>query len=142
MIATTKDMSGSRRTSAHVSNLGFFLVLPPLLLIDSSVNAFRSYRYVDFLNSGEAESDQVVESEGIDVVTDFLEQPLDHFDFEWSKRINATLRQRFFYSDRHVDDGPNLPTFAFLCVGGEGPALNARVLIDSVHCSGDMLELA
>ena len=32
--------------------------------------------------------------------------------------------------------------FAFLCVGGEGPSLTKNVLIDSVHCSGDMLELA
>ena len=34
------------------------------------------------------------------------------------------------------------PTYAFLCVGGEGPSLDESVLIDSVHCSGDMLELA
>ena len=27
-------------------------------------------------------------------------------------------------------------------VGGEGPSLDESVLIDSVHCSGDMLELA
>lgn len=33
-------------------------------------------------------------------------------------------------------------TFVFLCVGGEGPSLTNHVLIDSVHCSGDMLELA
>lgn len=34
------------------------------------------------------------------------------------------------------------PSLAFLCVGGEGPALDKSVLVDSVHCSGDMLELA
>ena len=32
--------------------------------------------------------------------------------------------------------------FAFLCVGGEGPALDASVLVDSVHCTGDMIETA
>ncbi|KAL7564466.1 hypothetical protein ACA910_001560 [Epithemia clementina (nom. ined.)] len=33
-------------------------------------------------------------------------------------------------------------TYAFLCVGGEGPSLDESVLVDSVHCTGDMIELA
>eukprot|EP00551_Chaetoceros_affinis_P005647 CAMPEP_0203675076 /NCGR_PEP_ID=MMETSP0090-20130426/18650_1 /ASSEMBLY_ACC=CAM_ASM_001088 /TAXON_ID=426623 /ORGANISM="Chaetoceros affinis, Strain CCMP159" /LENGTH=660 /DNA_ID=CAMNT_0050541133 /DNA_START=40 /DNA_END=2019 /DNA_ORIENTATION=- len=33
-------------------------------------------------------------------------------------------------------------TFAFLCVGGEGPDLTPNVLLNSVHCTGDMIELA
>jgi len=34
------------------------------------------------------------------------------------------------------------PTLAFVCMGGEGPALTKSVLVDSVHCTGDMIELA
>jgi serine protease 16 len=40
------------------------------------------------------------------------------------------------------DTSDSKDTFVFLCVGGEGPSLTKKVLIDSVHCTGDMLELA
>ena len=33
-------------------------------------------------------------------------------------------------------------TVSFLCVGGEGPSLDPSVLVDSIHCTGDMIELA
>ena len=82
----------------------------------------------------------------------------------------TSLQQRYFYSERYISptirepasgkDSPNVrgsadsdrierrkkekssTTFAFLCVGGEGPSLTKHVLLDSVHCTGDMLELA
>jgi pimeloyl-ACP methyl ester carboxylesterase len=114
-----------------------------LLLIAQVVTGFRSYRFKDLLNSPpDISNEEVPDSNSADVVTDYLEQPLDHFDDHWSTRVNASLRQQFFYSGRHVNDTANLPTYAFLCVGGEGPALSVHVLINSVHCSGDMLELA
>lgn len=79
-----------------------------------------------------------------------------------------TLRQRYFYSARYAycksDSEPEPETepetetkqsykgtgkapssnnaYVFLCVGGEGPSLDKSVLLDSVHCSGDMIELA
>mmetsp|Transcript_4259 Transcript_4259/g.7092 ORF Transcript_4259/g.7092 Transcript_4259/m.7092 type:complete len:476 (+) Transcript_4259:77-1504(+) len=72
-----------------------------------------------------------------------MEQPIDHSDPLNANSINATLLQRYFYSDRHVMMHEEmLPTYAFLCVGGEGPAMDKSVLVDSVHCTGDMLELA
>ena len=85
----------------------------------------------------------------------FIEQPLDHFNHFKSSDVSSdrkdveTLQQRFFYSGRFVSPSENIlssasksTTFAFLCVGGEGPSLTKHVLLDSVHCSGDMLELA
>ena len=73
----------------------------------------------------------------------WFEQRLDHF-----RSDPRTFSQRFFYSNKyvHTDDGNKDSTsykeYAFLCCGGEGPDLDASVLVDSVHCSGDMLELA
>ena len=67
----------------------------------------------------------------------FLVQRLDHF----APSQEHVLMQRYFYSDRLVDPSKELQ-YAFLCVGGEGPAMDKSVLVDSVHCSGDMLELA
>lgn len=129
-------------TSRH--RLSFRWLL--LLLIAEVANAFRSYRFKDVQyphdDSATDNNIVVVDAEDNDVVTGFLEQPLDHFDDSWSEHVNATLLQRYFYTNRHVSAAPNLPTYAFLCVGGEGPALSAHALIDSVHCSGDMLELA
>lgn len=75
----------------------------------------------------------------------FLEQPLDHFSTDYMNKFpNASLHQRYFYSSRYVSQKNEsyVPTYAFLCVGGEGPYLDKSVLIDSVHCTGDMLELA
>lgn len=115
-----------------------------LVVFAEVVSGFRPYRFKDLLNPPEVSTEGVAELQGADteVVIDFLEQPLDHFDDRRSKRVNASLMQQFFYSGRHVNSTANLPTYAFLCVGGEGPALSVRVLINSVHCSGDMLELA
>jgi hypothetical protein len=60
-------------------------------------------------------------------------QRLDHFD----RQVTKTWQQRSFQNDTFFDGtGP-----VFLCVGGEGPPLDASVLIASVHCN-DMVELA
>mmetsp|Transcript_8248 Transcript_8248/g.18591 ORF Transcript_8248/g.18591 Transcript_8248/m.18591 type:complete len:596 (-) Transcript_8248:134-1921(-) len=75
-----------------------------------------------------------------DVQTKWIEQPLDHFRLSDGRSFS----QRYFVSHRHVRPTPSASssTYAFLCVGGEGPALDKSVLVDSVHCTGDMLELA
>jgi thymus-specific serine protease len=77
-------------------------------------------------------------------------------------RQDRTFPQRYFYSNRFVDNSTNnrseidssngcgAPTnrmvrsveVAFVCVGGEGPPLDSSVLVDSVHCTGDMLSTA
>ena len=45
-------------------------------------------------------------------------------------------------TNQHYDGRDHKNVFAFLCVGGEGPSLTKHVLTDSVHCTGDMIELA
>jgi hypothetical protein len=73
----------------------------------------------------------------------WFQQRLDHF-----RSDSRTFSQRYFYSDQYVYSNSNntdrtgAKTYAFLCCGGEGPDLDESVLVDSVHCSGDMLELA
>ena len=63
----------------------------------------------------------------------YFTQRLDHFDGS----VNGTFQQRYFLNATYfTEDGP-----VFLCVGGEGPALDASVLYHSVHCS-DATELA
>lgn len=60
-------------------------------------------------------------------------QRLDHFD----RQVTKTWQQRSFQNDTFFNgSGP-----VFICVGGEGPALDASVLKASVHCN-DMVELA
>lgn len=84
-----------------------------------------------------------------DVKELYITQRLDHFD----RTNEATYQQRYFVSYRHhitinghkkktPDAQAELPIISLLCVGGEGPGFDNSVLIDSVHCSGDMLELA
>eukprot|EP00581_Thalassiosira_minuscula_P008095 CAMPEP_0183706090 /NCGR_PEP_ID=MMETSP0737-20130205/3006_1 /TAXON_ID=385413 /ORGANISM="Thalassiosira miniscula, Strain CCMP1093" /LENGTH=285 /DNA_ID=CAMNT_0025933399 /DNA_START=10 /DNA_END=863 /DNA_ORIENTATION=+ len=88
-----------------------------------------------------------------DVQTLYYEQTLDHFsqdskdDGETNKE-EETFRQRYFYSGRYVhsndDSNSNSKNkaIAFLCIGGEGPSLTTAVLVNSVHCTGDMIGLA
>ena len=94
-----------------------------------------------------------------DVQELYITQKLDHFD----PLSTATYQQRYFVSYRYnsADDGrlrldagngknvtsrstslKGATVINFLCVGGEGPGFDKSVLVDSVHCSGDMLELA
>ncbi|KAG7368497.1 serine carboxypeptidase S28 [Nitzschia inconspicua] len=72
-----------------------------------------------------------------DVQELYMTQPLDHFD----ATNEATYQQRYFVSYRH-DQSSSLPILNLLCVGGEGPGFDKSVLVDSVHCTGDMLEVA
>jgi serine protease 16 len=94
---------------------------------------------------GNALGDSVVGEDGDDVKELYITQRLDHFD----TTNEATFQQRYFVSYRHHSDGSSngnasqrLPIISLLCTGGEGPGFTKSVLIDSVHCSGDMLELA
>lgn len=77
-----------------------------------------------------------------DIQSLFLTQTLDHFTDD-----DATFQQRYFYTDRYIhkdsnSSNKNRKSAAFLCIGGEGPSLSSHVLVDSVHCTGDMLGLA
>ncbi len=103
----------------------------------SAVTASESTR----LNLGRTieSDDSVAEGDGDDVKEFYITQQLDHFD----ALNDATFQQRYFVSYRHQSEsGSDLPTISLLCVGGEGPGFTKSVLVDSVHCSGDMLELA
>jgi hypothetical protein len=118
--------------------LGFLLVLV-CSGIPSTV-ALSSTRLVDILNEKDKPKDKeelVDESYAEDVREAYLTQSLDHFRLEDPR----TYQQRYFTSDRYVN-AKATREYAFLCVGGEGPALTKAVLVDSVHCTGDMLETA
>lgn len=85
------------------------------------------------------DNDSLVGGDGDDVKEFYITQRLDHFD---ATNV-ATFQQRYFVSYRHQSDSEvRLPVISLLCVGGEGPGFTKSVLIDSVHCSGDMLEFA
>jgi pimeloyl-ACP methyl ester carboxylesterase len=79
-----------------------------------------------------------------DVQELYLTQSLDHFRLEDAR----TYPQRYFYTNRYVRtnneyvNATSRREYAFLCVGGEGPALTKAVLVNAVHCTGDMLETA
>ena len=88
-----------------------------------------------------------------DVQELYVTQKLDHMTID---STTSTFQQRYFYSSRYVNTSQQQqqqqhirattkqqpPTYAFLCMGGEGPNMHKSVLVDSVHCTGDMLELA
>ncbi len=85
-----------------------------------------------------------------DVQTLTFDQRLDHFSQE-NNNDYETFKQRYFYTSRYVHTeeenfggsvNTKRNTISFLCVGGEGPSLDPSVLVDSVHCTGDMIELA
>jgi hypothetical protein len=138
--------------------------LPSLLALYAvcKTSAIQPFRAIDVLNQfessghvlvsgnhsgnqgiGSSRKSKVTSSDNEEVQELYLEQLLDHFSQE-EGASNGTFRQKYFYSSRHAQaiTRPNAPVYAFLCVGGEGPSLDESVLIDSVHCSGDMLELA
>lgn len=86
--------------------------------------------------------------EDSDVETLYFDQNLDHFSED-----PTTFHQRYFYTSRYVhpvgvpqdkdnEKENNKKVLAFLCVGGEGPSIDISVLVNSVHCTGDMIELA
>ena len=91
------------------------------------------------------------------VATLYFDQRLNHFpDTNDTSGNNptktTTFKQRYFYSSRYVNSSSKDDTnknntkkksaVAFLCVGGEGPSMDTSVLINSVHCTGDMIGLA
>ena len=90
-----------------------------------------------------------------DVETHHINQPLDHFSRDDEEKSSNTFKQRYFYTSRYVrpteedadetderTEEEEKKVLAFLCVGGEGPSLDESVLVDSVHCTGDMIGLA
>jgi serine protease 16 len=110
-----------------------------LLLSQPVVDGIYDYRYRDFLQRKNKEQQQVLtKTRDIgDVEELYLSQRLDHFDHNNA----ATFQQRYVATNRYIIDDP-VSEFTFLCVGGEGPGFDKTVLVDSVHCTGDMLELA
>lgn len=127
------------------------LLLLPLLLSPTLIAGLQPYRYRDLSSSihqaGEdndappadgGREDETEDDPGHDDVQElYLTQKLDHFD----STSAATYQQRYFASYRYHSHSTGR-VVAFLCVGGEGPGFDRSVLVDSVHCSGDMLELA
>ena len=106
-------------------------------------------RFVDWINVPPPRSSRFIQQQQEHtnhVQTLYFPQRLDHFRLSDGR----TFDQRYFYSNRFVHptanhNHPNNGTvrnYAFLCVGGEGPPLDPSVLVDSVHCTGDMIELA
>ena len=148
-FTVTSQHTTSSSLHTQPETMQSLLVLIPLYsALVSPVLCLSRFRAVDVLNShlsdeGETTATYCWSDCDCDVQELFLEQRLDHFHAEDSRRFS----QRFFYTDRFVrhqdnDSGRGLSPpreVAFLCVGGEGPALNKTVLINSVHCSGDML---
>jgi len=59
----------------------------------------------------------------------FVTQRLDHFD----GANPATWQQAFYVNDTFFKPGSSAPVF--LCVGGEGPPLDASAVAGSVHCN-------
>jgi Serine carboxypeptidase S28 len=117
-----------------MTSLKYLLLAVASISTTAGAGMSHHRRFLDILNGSPALEDDARQFE--DVQELFIEQRLDHFQPNPPK-----FQQRYFYSDRHVKDSPT-QQHAFLCVGGEGPSLTPAVLVDSVHCSGDMLELA
>ncbi|KAL3943188.1 MAG: hypothetical protein SGBAC_002749 [Bacillariaceae sp.] len=114
------------------------ILWPFLLQLFGNVHATPGYRYLNILQKAKLDRDGHHDTNGTnDVEETYLNQRLDHFDHT----NRATFEQRYFSTKRYVLSN-STKTVNFLCVGGEGPGFDKSVLIDSVHCTGDMLELA
>jgi len=103
-----------------------------------------------------AQEDTSIDEFNTDIETLYFDQRLDHFSNEGEN--DDIFQQRYFYTSRYVhdndwnnnsnnnadatDDATTATTLAFICVGGEGPSLTTSVLLDSNHCTGDMIALA
>jgi len=59
----------------------------------------------------------------------YVTQPKDHF----SPTASGTWEQAYYVNDTFWKPGSDAPVF--LCVGGEGPALDATAVSGSVHCN-------
>lgn len=114
------------------------ILWPLLLQLFGNVYATPGYRYLNILQKAKLDRDDHNDNNGTnDVEETYLNQRLDHFDHT----NRATFEQRYFSTKRYILENTT-KTVNFLCVGGEGPGFDKSVLIDSVHCTGDMLELA
>merc|ERR1711865_1252936 len=58
----------------------------------------------------------------------YVDQPKDHFSTQ-----SGSWKQAYYVNDTYFTPGPDAPVF--LCVGGEGPALDATAVSGSVHCN-------
>ena len=115
--------------------LGFLLSL--LLPAGDALPVFTSgMKFVQELAQNlqaEAEDSAEAAASEADPSMHWFTSRLDHFD----RQNTATWQQRSFQNATFFNgSGP-----VFLCVGGEGPPLDATVLTNSVHCN-DMVELA
>ena len=133
-----------------------------LTAVRGSFHNPSSFRFVDILNHDNSnnhdkkleetklgigsKNQQSNDDDDDDVEEQYFTQRLDHFD---PTNSGQTYQQRYFVSRRYVsspDDDDSTassnPPLVFLCVGGEGPGFTKSVLVDSVHCTGDMIELA
>jgi len=134
-------------------------LLPLLLLVAASTPAYgipHISEIIDRIHQQKQEAqlqpqlEQVLFSSSSDVQTLTFDQRLDHWsDCSHDRNECETFKQRYFYTSRYVQKegdkqgaNTNQNTVSFLCVGGEGPSLDKSVLVDSVHCTGDMIELA
>lgn len=59
----------------------------------------------------------------------YVETQQDHF----SKENGKTWQQAYYVNDTFWTPGSDAPVF--LCVGGEGPAMEGNAVVDSAHCS-------
>mmetsp|Transcript_58454 Transcript_58454/g.68255 ORF Transcript_58454/g.68255 Transcript_58454/m.68255 type:complete len:577 (+) Transcript_58454:88-1818(+) len=115
--------------------------------VHSSIRPITSRTILDCLQQDEGELDvdmnNIEADKYEDVQQHFFQQHLDHFaSSSDANRGQDIFEQRFFYTDRYVQEAESSPVYSFLCVGGEGPSMDKSVLVDSAHCSGDMVELA
>jgi serine protease 16 len=118
------------------------VVLTTTCILELGVQGLERIRYRDILLQTRGDAEAPLRDENDDNASDVEElylphQTLDHFD----PSNLSTFQQRYFSTSRYlVPESEHEVTF--LCVGGEGPGFDKSVLVDSAHCSGDMLELA
>ena len=135
VITTTMRSSLSKPRCTNIANYVSVLVWLSVVVLAASETNRRN------VNRGNsiALDDSIAGGDGDDVKELYITQQLNHFD----AIDDASFQQRYFVSYRHQSDSSaGKPMISLLCVGGEGPGFTKSVLIDSVHCSGDMLELA
>lgn len=108
------------------------------------VESLQPHRYSDILNGISKDTSQdeyynvlLHDNNTMDVEELYFAQHLDHFD----PLNRETYQQRYFVTGRYLVENAK-SAVTFLCVGGEGPGFDKNVLVNSDHCTGDMLELA
>ena len=153
----------------HVGLRHEYRTVDLLNLRRTSSSSSKNENILETVQEGTTESADTTTMEDIpvdDVQELYFTQLLDHYN----GHENRTFPQRYFRSDRFMrptkktnskriihhkkdlgrrgveneidSDDETAITLVFICVGGEGPSLDASVLRDSVHCTGDMMESA